>query len=122
MQTTPRHIQRTLGRDDVLNYAELTDDFNPIHVDEAFAAKTPFGGPIVHGTLTLTLVWDLLAALYPERSLAGMKVSVRFTAPVMVGETVTAQVQDSTDDADRLTVAVLREDGKPALTADVKLP
>ncbi|MCC5808907.1 MAG: MaoC family dehydratase [Ectothiorhodospiraceae bacterium] len=122
MQTETQAIQRTLSRDDVLNYAELTDDFNPIHVDEEFAATTPFGGPIVHGTLTLTLVWDLLAALYPKRSLAGMKVSVRFTAPVMVGETVTAQLQESAADGGGLTVAVLREDGKPALTADVELP
>lgn len=105
-----------------MNYAHLTDDFNPIHVDDDFAAKSPFGKTIVHGTLSLTLVWDLLAQFYPGRSLNGMQVKVRFTAPVAVGETVTATLKDADAPGSPLQVQVLREDGQPALTAEVTLP
>lgn len=75
------------SQDMVLAYAELTDDFNPIHVDPAFAAETPFGGPIAHGTMALTLV---LVAV--QRSL-GRPVSgleIRFVKPVPVGATIRA--------------------------------
>lgn len=70
-------------------YAELTDDFNPLHLDAEFAATTPFGRPIAHGTMALNLV--LLSA---ARSLGPAwqvdDLSVRFVAPVPVGARVRA--------------------------------
>lgn len=119
---THQQVQRTLTRDMVMHYAALTDDFNPIHVDEEFAASSPFGKPIVHGTLSLTLVWNLLAELRPGRPLTGARVKVRFTAPVPVGETVTARLEGPDAAQGPLLIHVLREDGKAALTAEVTLP
>lgn len=115
-------VRRALGRDDVLAYAHLTDDFNPIHVDEAFAASSPFGQTIVHGTLTLTLVWELLPALRPQQGANGSRVSVRFTAPVAVGETVTATLEPVAGADGSIRIVVRREDGATALTADVGAP
>ncbi len=46
----------------IRRYAELTGDFNPIHVDPEFAATTPFGGVIAHGTMSLNLIWQAAAA------------------------------------------------------------
>jgi 3-hydroxybutyryl-CoA dehydratase len=70
-------------------YAELTSDFNPVHTDPGFAAGTPFGRPITHGTMALNLV--LLAA---ERTfgdaLPPVDLAVRFVKPVPVGTTVRA--------------------------------
>jgi len=68
-------------------YGELTNDFNPIHTDPEFAARTPFGRPITHGTMALNLV--LLAA---ERSFGGacpaLGLAIRFVKPVPVGARV----------------------------------
>lgn len=113
-------VQRVLGRDDVLAYAELTDDYNPIHVDEAFAAASPFGGTIVHGTLTLTLVWELLAQLEPLGSINGTSVDVRFTAPVAVGSTVTATLESTPHGGDSQRIVVTADNGATGLTADVR--
>lgn len=118
-QADTQQVQRVLTRDDVLTYAQLTDDFNPIHVDEAFAAESPFGQTIVHGTLTLTLVWELLALLDGPDAINGISVDVRFTAPVVVGSTVTAVLQESGDDHVR-RVVVRGSDGAVALTAEVR--
>jgi acyl dehydratase len=75
-------------------FADLTDDHNPIHVDPAFAAETPFGGTIAHGFLTLSLLAPLIDELLQVRG-ASMSVNygldrVRFPAPVPVGGRVRA--------------------------------
>ena len=51
-----QEISLRADRQAILAYAELTGDFNPIHVDPEFAAKTPMGGVIAHGTLSLNLI------------------------------------------------------------------
>lgn len=66
-------------------WAEVVDDHNPLHVDPEFAATTPFGGSIVHGSLLFALVCDAFQQ-------AGGKcgtVTVKFRAPVPVGSTIT---------------------------------
>lgn len=71
-----------------LAYGELTADMNPIHIDAGFAAGTPFGRPITHGTMALNLI--LLAA---ERSFGRTRagrLDIRFARPVPVGATVRA--------------------------------
>lgn len=68
----------------VARYAELTGDFNPIHLDAEFAAGTSFGGPIAHGTLGLNLVIEALERTFgalPE----DLRIEARFIAPVPVG-------------------------------------
>ena len=56
--------ERTITARDVDLYAELTDDYNPMHMDDEFARKhTKFGGRIAHGTITLGLMWFLMAEL-----------------------------------------------------------
>ncbi|MDP6666962.1 MAG: MaoC/PaaZ C-terminal domain-containing protein, partial [Dehalococcoidia bacterium] len=54
----------TQGRVD--DYAEASGDYNPIHLDEAYAAATPFGGRIAHGMLTLAFVTEMLASTFPN--------------------------------------------------------
>ena len=58
----------TLTRDDVRSYAELTGDFNPLHFDESFAAKTQFKHLIVQGGLTTGLLHALVATDMPGRA------------------------------------------------------
>jgi 3-hydroxybutyryl-CoA dehydratase len=70
-------------------YAEASGDFNPIHVDESFAAKTPLGGTIAHGMLILAYVSEMMALVFGQSWLSGGKLSVRFKTPSRPGDTVT---------------------------------
>ena len=54
-----RSSARTITETDVVNFAGLTGDFNPLHVDHHFARSTPFGRPIAHGLLGLSLLAGL---------------------------------------------------------------
>ena len=74
----------------VTAYAELTADFNPIHLDAVFAATTPFGRPIVHGTWSLNALGLALAATFPPEVAARADLDLQFVAPVFVGETIHA--------------------------------
>lgn len=73
----------------VAAYARLTDDFNPIHMDPAFAGKTAMGGVIAHGTLSLALVWEALGQA-PGFDPRGLSLDIRFVKPVRLGSTVRA--------------------------------
>lgn len=70
-------------------YAGLTDDFNPIHLDPDFAAATPFGRPIIHGTMALNLVLIAAGRSLGPRHRPG-RLDVRFARPVPVGATIRA--------------------------------
>jgi len=82
MQVTPAIIAA---------YAELTGDSNPIHLDSAFAASTPMGGIIAHGTLAAALVWQAaLAATGDPLALSDTTATIRFRQPVRPGDRVEA--------------------------------
>jgi acyl dehydratase len=66
----------------IRRYADVSRDYNPIHLDPEFAAKTPMGGVIAHGMLSLSLVWHSLAATFGWERLAGAAVEIRFVRPV----------------------------------------
>ncbi len=71
-------------------YAAASGDHNPIHVDEAFARTTPFGGTIAHGMLVLALVGDMMRGAFGDAWSETGKMKVRFKAPTRPGDTVTA--------------------------------
>lgn len=87
-------------------YAALSNDHNPLHLDAEFAAQTPFGQPIAHGAMALDL---LLNAIEDTFGPAGSEVmDVRFTAPVKVGERITA---GGTWNGEGFDVWVRKDDG-----------
>jgi acyl dehydratase len=88
---------RTITEADVVAFAGLSGDYNSLHVDETFAASTPFGGRIAHGLLVLSIASGLstrlpvLVALQP--SLLGMtEVTCHWLAPVRIGDTVRVEL------------------------------
>jgi acyl dehydratase len=83
-------ITMKVDRPAILAYAGITGDFNPIHVDPEFAAKTSMGGIIAHGTLSLNLIWQSLAASFGTDALRGASLDIRFSRPVRDGDTVQA--------------------------------
>ena len=70
-------------------YAEASGDFNPIHIDEPFAAQTPLGGTIAHGMLILAYVSEMMTEAFGESWLSGGKLSVRFKTPARPKDTIT---------------------------------
>ncbi len=82
-------FKREITQERVNSYAEASGDHNPIHLDAAYAASTQFGTRIAHGMLSLALVTEMLAIDFPKTWHSGGNLKVRFSAPVISGETVT---------------------------------
>ena len=72
----------------IQTYGELTNDFNPLHVDAEFAAKTPMGRQIAHGTMSLCLIFQCIQRNFGGAALANVALDVRFVKPVFIGDTV----------------------------------
>ena len=88
---------RTISEADVVAFAGLSGDYNALHVDETFAASTPFGGRIAHGLLVLSVASGLstrLPVLHDlQPALLGMTdVTCRWLAPVRIGDTVRVEL------------------------------
>lgn len=81
--------ERLVDRQAIMDYAELTNDYNPIHVDPEFAAKTSFGGVIAHGTMSVALIWQALTKTLGHDALPGISLDIRFMKPVRIGDQVT---------------------------------
>jgi acyl dehydratase len=82
-------LGRTITEADVVNFAGLSGDFNPIHLDHEFARGTPFHRPIAHGLLVLSVASGLALYYPPMRTLAfvGMR-DWQFRGPVFIGDTL----------------------------------
>jgi 3-hydroxybutyryl-CoA dehydratase len=85
-------LSKTFSSADVVAFAELTGDRNPIHLSEYFAAKTPFGGRIAHGLYTASLISAVIGTRLPGLGAVYMSQSLNFRAPVNIGDTVDATV------------------------------
>ena len=85
-------ITRTIEQSDIQAFADVTGDHNPVHVDEAFAQTTRFGGRIAHGMLTASLISSVLANKLPGAGSIYLTQTLQFVAPVFPGDEVTARV------------------------------
>jgi len=84
-------VVKDLTQESINLYADASGDFNPIHVDESFAAGTPLGGTIAHGMLVLAYVSEMMTLAFGLSWLSGGKLSVRFKAPARPGDTLTVE-------------------------------
>ena len=78
---------------DVMSYAAITGDYNPVHVDAEAAAASMFKGRIAHGMLSAGFISAVLAMKLPGPGAIYLSQSLRFTKPVRLGDTVTARVE-----------------------------
>jgi len=90
---------RTITEADIVQYAGLSGDFNPIHVDSEYARGTRFGQRIAHGMLTASLLSNLLGMRLPGPGSVYMEQTLRFARPVFIGDTITATVEVTGYDA-----------------------
>jgi 3-hydroxybutyryl-CoA dehydratase len=84
---------KTVTETDVVMYAGITGDFNPMHVDQTYAQATQFGGRIAHGMLTAGFISAVLGMKLPGEGSIYMSQSLRFTRPVRIGDTITARIE-----------------------------
>src|SRR5919202_5140110 len=84
-------LVRTVTQERVDQYAAASGDYNPIHVDPAFAARSPFGGTVAHGMLLLAYVSTLLTQAFGRGWLQTGALRVKFRNPAPAGTTVVAQ-------------------------------
>jgi len=84
---------KTVKSSDVVGFAEITGDRNPIHLSEHFAAKTPFKSRIVHGLYTAGLISAVIGTRLPGPGAVYVSQTLRFLAPVKIGDTVEARVE-----------------------------
>ena len=105
---TERSMQ--VSRQAIRAYAQITQDFNPIHLDPDFAARSPMGGVIAHGTLSLGLIWQALQMSLGTERMRGVTLDVRFMRPVREDDTVVAG-GILTDDRSGYDVRARTQDG-----------
>ena len=86
-------LSKTIASSDVVGFAQLTGDRNPIHLSEHFAAKTQFGSRIAHGLYTASLISAVLGTRLPGPGAVYRSQTLNFLGPVKIGDVVTITVE-----------------------------
>ena len=87
---------RTITEADIINFAGISGDYNPLHIDEEFCRTTQFGTRIAHGPLVYSIATGLIFQLhlYDDTLIAFLGFdSLKFTKPVKIGDTIHARVE-----------------------------
>jgi len=87
-----RHVEKTIENWDIQAFAEVSTDYNPVHLDDEYARDTMFGGRIAHGMLTAALISAVIGEQLPGHGTIYLKQNLIFMAPVRPGDTVRAEV------------------------------
>lgn len=116
-------LAKTLSQEKIDRYARASGDFNPIHVDPAFAAQTPFGGTIAHGMLLLAYLSEMLTAAFGRAWLAGGRLKIRFKGAARPGDVVTARgrVQRVKDERGICSVECVNQQGQVLVAGQVEV-
>src|SRR2546426_1115936 len=85
-------LSKTIAASDVVGFAQLTGDRNPIHLSEHFAAKTQFGKRIAHGLYTASVISAVLGTRLPGPGAVYISQRLNFRAPVKIGDQIDATV------------------------------
>jgi len=113
---------RTVRREDIDLFTEMTGDRNPLHYDEERASRSRFGGIIVQGGVTSGLLNAVVAEDLPGPGSVFLRVSWEFLAPVRPGDEITAEVEvlevHETKPVARLRTTITRSDGSIVLNGD----
>lgn len=112
----------TLTAEHVKTYADLSGDYNPLHFNEDFVAKTKFGKLVVQGGLTTGLLHALVAMDMPGPGTVFLSQNWKFTAPVFIGDTITAEAEvlsvHKSKPVTQLAISIKRQDGEVVLEGE----
>ena len=127
MSTPPSRldpVEHRVTQAQLAKYAEASGDHNPLHLDPAFAATTPFGRPVAHGMLVLAFVSELLTRSFGRAWLCGGKLRAKFRSPVYPGDVVTVTGTLKSTDSLSATYHLLvrNQDGADVVTGEATVP
>jgi 3-hydroxybutyryl-CoA dehydratase len=114
-------LLRTVTQADVIAFAEVSGDHNPVHLDEAYAAQTAFKTRIAHGMLSASYISALLGTRLPGPGAIYLSQTLHFRRPVRLGVTVEARVEVTALDAAKGRVTLdcaCSVEGKPVLEGE----
>lgn len=82
--------ERTITESDVVNFAGISGDFNPLHTSEEYGKTTPFGGRIAHGVLVLAIATGQINQLgiFEGTTIALLQQTIKYVGPVKFGDTI----------------------------------
>ena len=83
-------VAKTISESDIYNFAGITGDFNPIHINQKYAEGSRFGKRIAHGMLCAGLFSTIFAMKLPGEGAIYISQDLQFTAPVFIGDTIEA--------------------------------
>ena len=86
-------LSREVRESDLVDFAAVSGDHNPVHLDEAYAKTTPFGGRIAHGMLSASYISALIAGKLPGPGTIYLSQSLSFRRPVRIGDVVTVRAE-----------------------------
>lgn len=86
-------ISKKITETDINDFARVTGDVNPVHLDQAYADKTIFKGRIAHGLLSVGIISTILGNILPGHGTIYLSQEVKFLAPVRIGDTITSKVE-----------------------------
>lgn len=111
-------ISHQVTQQTIENYARVAGDHNPIHIDEAFAAKTSYGRTIAHGMLVMAFISELMTEAFGMEWVAGGKLRAKFRGPVFPGDTVTttASLEAVNNEVARYAFTISNQDGDKVVT------
>ena len=127
MATAPESIAEITHRvtqAQLAKYADASGDHNPLHLDDNFAATTPYGRTIAHGMLVLAFVSEAMTKTFGRTWMCEGKMKARFRAPVFPGDTVTTSgtLKSTAEDMATYDVVVRKQDGSDVVTAEAVVP
>ncbi|MDQ2861428.1 MAG: MaoC family dehydratase [Pseudomonadota bacterium] len=117
-------LTRTVAAADLDAFAAITGDDNPLHLDEVYAATTPFKGRIAHGMLAAGYISAVIGVKLPGPGAIYISQTLRFRRPVRIGDAVTARVEITALDQtrSRATLAtVCRVNGKVVVEGEAEV-
>jgi len=116
-----RHLQKVVTDADIEMFAQVSTDYNPVHLDDDYARDTIFEGRIAHGMLTAGLISAVIGEQLPGHGTVYMGQSLKFLAPVRPGDMVHAEVKVKDIDFSRRRVMLdchCSVDGKKVLVGE----
>ena len=117
---TKTHHVKTITEADIMRFAEVSGDFNPVHVCEEYAKKTSFGGRIAHGMLVAGLISAAVAKL--PGLVIYLSQTIKFLKPVRIGDSITATAEvidkDDTKGILELKTTCLNQDNETVVSGE----
>lgn len=108
-----------LSQQDFNQFADMSGDHNPIHVDPDYSASTRFGATVSHGMLLFTVLRGTLHRRFPDYQLTEQR--LMFPSPAYAGEPLTLHLERQDDDAMILSARIVKTDGNVCLEGQCTL-